>query len=219
MDEEYEELLLERIHLLENRVKELEGQAECELGANSLFSNKNFNFFNRLKIGTLNVYRKDKATFLMLLTGIFAGYMYLFYITKLTFFNFNSSDISLIYHIVLAGFFSFSITLLVLFNLSIIKRRKAIDKKQKAAIAAAGVGSVASSFGASVGVSAAAPTFGAVCSTAVAPELATLGSSAGSIAASQVGSSNILGSSISTSIIAIAVIITLISLMSISKKL
>lgn len=77
-----------------------------------------------------------------------------------------------------------------------------------------GVGSVASSVGASFGASAIAP----VCSTIVAPELATLSSSVGFVAASSLGSSNVFGSYISTIIIAIAILISILSLISVSRR-
>jgi hypothetical protein len=214
-DEKYE-LLIERIHLLEHRIKELESIIENKVvEEKSLVLNKNCSFLNRLKKGIIHSYKQSPVLFFTLLAGVFTGYIYLFSITNLVLPFLNYRLVTLIYHITLAAFFSFSITLLVLFNLFIIKRRQAITNKEKVAMAAAGAGSVASSFGASFG----APTFGAVCSTAIAPELATLGGSAGSIAASSLGSSNILGSSISSFIIAIAIVISLLSLKSISKKL
>ncbi len=218
MDEKYD-LLIERIHLLENRIKELESIIENKSEGKSLFPNKNCSFLNRLKKGIVHSYKQSPVLFFTLLTGVFAGYIYLFSITNLVLPFLNYGLVTLIYHISLAAFFSFSITLLVLFNLFIIKRRQAITNKEKATMVAAGAGSVASSFGASFGASAVAPTFGAVCSTAIAPELATLGGSAGSIAASSLGSSNILGSSISSLIIFIAIVVSLLSLKSISKKL
>ena len=218
MDEKYD-LLIERIHLLENRIKELESIIENKSEGKSLLPNKNCSFLNRLKKGIVHSYKQSPVLFFALLTGIFAGYIYLFSITNLVLPFLNYGLVTLIYHISLAAFFSFSITLLVLFNLVLLKRRQAVTNKEKATMVAAGAGSVASSFGASFGASAVAPTFGAVCSTAIAPELATLGGSAGSIAASSLGSSNILGSSISSFIIAIAIIVSLLSLKSISKKL
>lgn len=223
MDEKYE-LLIERIHLLEQRIKELENDNKKGIKEISILPNKNYSFINRIKIGTVQVYKENRYLFMLLLAGIFIGYLALFQYTKLSLPVFNYGIFILVYHIVLAAFFSWAVTLLILLNLHLIKRGKSINKKEKTTVTVAGVSSVVSSFGASVSASAAAPAVGVacstvVCSTTLAPELAALGGSAGSIAASSLGGSNILGSSISTLIIGVAIVISILSLMSISKKL
>ena len=53
MDEKYD-LLIERIHLLENRIKELESIIENKSEGKSLFPNKNCSFLNRLKKGIVH---------------------------------------------------------------------------------------------------------------------------------------------------------------------
>ena len=147
MDEKYD-LLIERIHLLENRIKELESIIENKSEGKSLLPNKNCSFLNRLKKGIVHSYKQSPVLFFALLTGIFAGYIYLFSITNLVLPFLNYGLFTLIYHISLAALFSFSITLLVLFNLVLLKRRQAVTNKEKATMVAAGAGSVASSFGA-----------------------------------------------------------------------
>ena len=218
MDEKYE-LLIERIHLLEQRIKELENDNKKGIKEISILSNKNCSFINRIKRGTVQVYKENRYPFMLLLAGIFIGYLALFQYTKLSLPVFNYGIFILVYHIVLAAFFSWVVTLLILLNLHLIKRGKSINKKEKTTVTVAGVSSVVSSFGASVSASAAAPAAGIACSTTLAPELAALGGSAGSLSASSLGGSNILGSSISTLIIGVAIVISILSLMSISKKL
>jgi len=218
MDEKYE-LLIERIHLLEQRIEELENDKNGEVAETSILRNKDCSFINRIKRGMIQIYKESRYSFILLLVGIFIGYFALFQYTRLSLPIFNYGIFVLIYHVGLAAFFSWAVTLLILFNLFLIKRGKTINKKEKTTMTAAGVGSVVSSFGASVSASAAAPAVGVACSTTLAPELATLGGSAGSIAASSLGSSNILGGTISTLIIGVAIVISILSLMSISKKL
>ena len=106
MDEKYD-LLIERIHLLENRIKELESIIENKSEGKSLFPNKNCSFLNRLKKGIVHSYKQSPILFFTLLTGVFAGYIYLFSITNLVLPFLNYGLVTLIYHISLAAFLVF----------------------------------------------------------------------------------------------------------------